>query len=274
MSVKFRSIHAVLIAALAAMLGWTLPALPAETDDGARILIAHPQLQDALYGSTILFAKPMPDGSSLGFILNKPTPVTLGQLFPRDGPSQKVIEPVFRDEPVRPDADTRVYVNPEGPFEIGGPSVHAGLTGRKNAIDTYGEYARHSGAALSGKDPSRIDRTGAYAARYAAKNVVAAGLADECEVLLSYAIGQARPVSVQVETFGTGRVSDTEIGARLEAQFDFRPAAIVRAFNLRQLPTLTKGGFYRRLAAYGHVGRMDIGLPWERTDKTAVLGSV
>jgi S-adenosylmethionine synthetase len=186
----------------------------------------------------------------------------------------QVIEPVFRDEPVRPDADTRVYVNPEGPFEIGGPSVHAGLTGRKNAIDTYGEYARHSGAALSGKDPSRIDRTGAYAARYAAKNVVAAGLADECEVLLSYAIGQARPVSVQVETFGTGRVSDTEIGARLEAQFDFRPAAIVRAFNLRQLPALTKGGFYRRLAAYGHVGRMDIGLPWERTDKTAVLGSV
>jgi len=187
---------------------------------------------------------------------------------------EHVIEPVFHDEPVRPDADTRVYVNPEGPFEIGGPSVHAGLTGRKNAIDTYGEYARHSGAALSGKDPSRIDRTGAYAARYAAKNVVAAGLADECEVLLSYAIGQARPVSVQVETFGTGRVSDTEIGARLEAQFDFRPAAIVRAFNLRQLPALTKGGFYRRLAAYGHVGRMDIGLPWERTDKIALLGSV
>ena len=184
---------------------------------------------------------------------------------------EHVIEPVFRDEPVRPDADTRVYVNPEGPFEIGGPSVHAGLTGRKNAIDTYGEYARHSGAALSGKDPSRIDRTGAYAARYAAKNVVAAGLADECEVLLSYTIGQARPVSVQVETFGTGRVSDTEIGARLEARFDFRPAAIVRAFNLRRRPALTKGGFYRRLAAYGHVGRMDIGLPWERTDKTAVL---
>jgi S-adenosylmethionine synthetase len=186
----------------------------------------------------------------------------------------QVIEPVFRDESVRPDADTRVYVNPEGPFEIGGPSVHAGLTGRKNAIDTYGEYARHSGAALSGKDPSRIDRTGAYAARYAAKNVVAAGLADECEVLLSYAIGQARPVSVQVETFGTGRVSDTEIGTRLETQFDFRPAAIVRAFNLRQLPALTKGGFYRRLAAYGHVGRMDIGLPWELTDKTMLLGSV
>jgi S-adenosylmethionine synthetase len=108
----------------------------------------------------------------------------------------------------------------------------------------------------------------------AAKNVVAAGLADECEVLLSYTIGQARPVSAQVETFGTGRVSDTEIGARLEAQFDFRPAAIVRAFNLRQLPALTKGGFYRRLAAYGHVGRMDIGLPWERTDKTAVLGAL
>jgi S-adenosylmethionine synthetase len=185
---------------------------------------------------------------------------------------EAVIDPVFRDEPVRPDAGTRIDVNPEGPFEIGGPSVHAGLTGRKNAIDTYGEYARHSAAALSGKDPSRIDRTGTYAARHAAKNVVAAGLADECEVQLSYAIGQARPVSVQVETFGTGRVSDAEIGARLEAQFDFRPAAIVRGFNLRRLPALTKGGFYRRLAAYGHVGRMDIGLPWERIDKAALLG--
>jgi S-adenosylmethionine synthetase len=183
-----------------------------------------------------------------------------------------VIVPVFFDEPVRPDENTRLFVNPDGPFNVGGPSVHSGLTGRKNAIDTYGEYSRHSSAALSGKDPLRIDRTGAYAARYAAKNVVAAGLADECEVHLSYTIGLSRPVSVEVETFGTGKRPDSEITAALKAHFDFRPAGIVRQFNLRHLPALTKGGFYRKLAAYGHVGRMDIGLPWELTDKVALLG--
>lgn len=183
-----------------------------------------------------------------------------------------VIEPAFFDEPVRPDENTRLFVNPDGPFNVGGPSVHSGLTGRKNAIDTYGEYSRHSSAALSGKDPLRIDRTGAYAARYAAKNVVAAGLADECEVHLSYTIGLSRPVSVEVETFGTGKHPDSEITAALKAHFDFRPAGIVRQFNLRHLPALTKGGFYRKLAAYGHMGRMDIGLPWELTDKVALLG--
>jgi S-adenosylmethionine synthetase len=185
---------------------------------------------------------------------------------------EHVIEPAFFDESIRPDATTEVFVNPNGPIPNGGPALHAGLTGRKNAIDTYGEFARHSGAALSGKDPRRIDRIGAYAARYAAKNVVAAGLASECEVTLSYTIGRARPVSVQVETFGTGKLSDAEIAARVEAHFDFRPAGIVRQFNLRHLPTLVKGGFYRKLAAYGHVGRMDIGLPWEVTDKISVLG--
>jgi S-adenosylmethionine synthetase len=149
--------------------------------------------------------------------------------------------------------------------------VHAGLTGRKTAIDTYGEYARHSGAALSGKDPSRIDRVGAYVARYAAKNVVAAGLADECEVQLSYSIGLSYPVSVQVETFASGRIADEAIATLLKKHFDFRPAGIIRQFNLRWLPSLVKGGFYRKLAAYGHVGRMDIGLPWEVTDKIAVL---
>jgi len=183
-----------------------------------------------------------------------------------------VIEPVFFDELVRPDENTRLFVNPEGPFNVGGPSVHSGLTGRKNAIDTYGEYSRHSSAALSGKDPLRVDRIGAYAARYAAKNVVAAGLADECEVHLSYTIGLSRPVSVEVETFGTGKRPDSEFTAALKAHFDFRPAGIVRQFNLRHLPALTKGGFYRKLAAYGHVGRMDIGLPWELTDKVALLG--
>lgn len=184
---------------------------------------------------------------------------------------EAVIGPVFSEEPVRPDEKTRIFINPEGPFIVGGPSVHSGLTGRKNAIDTYGEYSRHSGAALSGKDPARIDRIGAYAARYAAKNIVASGIADECEVHLSYSIGLARPVSIQVETFGTGRIPDTEIAARLERHFDFRVAGIIRQFNLRHLPSLVKGGFYRKLAAYGHVGRMDIGLPWELTDKLAVF---
>lgn len=183
----------------------------------------------------------------------------------------QVIGPVFRDEPVQPDDGTRIFINPEGPVPLGGPSLHAGLTGRKNAIDTYGEYARHSGAALSGKDPLRIDRVGAYVARYAAKNVVAAQLATECEVMLSYLNGQARPVSVQVETFGTGRVAEDEIARRIEQCIDLRPAGIVRQFRLRELPAVSKSGFYRRLAAYGHMGRLDFGLPWERTDRAAAL---
>jgi S-adenosylmethionine synthetase len=189
----------------------------------------------------------------------------------RRGLLDEVVGPVFREEPVRPDAATRVFVNPHGMFIGGGPAMHSGLTGRKNAIDTYGEYARHSGAALSGKDPLRIDRTGAYAARHAAKNVVAAGLAGECEVQLSYTIGQARPVSVQVETFGTGRIPDETIAGLIERHCELRPAGILRSFSLRRLPASIKGGFYRRLAAFGHVGRMDIGLPWEVTDKAALL---
>lgn len=184
---------------------------------------------------------------------------------------EAVIVPVFSDEPIRPDAKTRIFVNPDGPFIGGGPAVHSGVTGRKNAVDTYGEYSRQSEAALSGKDPLRIDRVGAYAARYAAKNVVAAGLADECEVQLSYSIGLSKPVSVQVETFGTGKISDDEIASLLLTHFDFRLAGIVKQFNLRHLPSTVKGGFYRKLAVYGHVGRMDIGLPWEITDKAALL---
>jgi S-adenosylmethionine synthetase len=184
---------------------------------------------------------------------------------------EAIVDFVFQDEPIRPDDKTRLFINPDGPFLVGGPSVHSGLTGRKNAIDTYGEYSRHSGAALSGKDPTRIDRVGAYVARYAAKNVVAAGLAAECEVQLSYSIGLSRPVSVQVETFGTGAIPDEEIATRLSQHFDFRLAGILRQFNLRHLPATVRGGFYRKLAAYGHVGRMDIGLPWEVTDKAALL---
>jgi S-adenosylmethionine synthetase len=200
------------------------------------------------------------------YLPDTPAPAAL-----RDDLLDLVIEPAFVDEEVRPDADTRIFVNPGGPLVVGGPTVHSGLTGRKTAIDTYGEYARHSGAALSGKDPSRIDRVGAYAARYAAKNIVAAGLAEECEVQLSYTVGLPRPVSVQVETFGTGRLPEAEIGARVEQNFDLRPAGIVRDFNARRLPSVFKGRFYSRLASYGHMGRLDVGLPWEVTDKAGQL---
>jgi S-adenosylmethionine synthetase len=182
-----------------------------------------------------------------------------------------VITPVFKQEEIRPDEQTKIFINPDRPFITGGPSIHSGLTGRKNAVDTYGEYSRQAEAALSGKDPSRIDRVGAYAARYAAKNVVAAGLARECEVHLSYSIGFAQPVSIQVETFGTAHIPDTEIARRLQNHFDFRLGAIIGDFNLRFLPATLKGGFYRKLAAYGHIGRMDMGLPWEKVDKVALL---
>ncbi len=185
---------------------------------------------------------------------------------------ETVIEPVFENEIIKPDRDTRIFINPDGPFIIGGPAAHSGLTGRKNAIDTYGEYSRHSGAALSGKDPTRIDRVGAYAARYAAKNIVAAGLADECEVQLSYSIGLARPVSIQVETFGTGKIPDEDIKVLLEKHFDFRLAGIIKQFNLRFLPALNKEGFYKQLTTYGHVGRTDLALlPWEETNKIGIL---
>jgi S-adenosylmethionine synthetase len=192
----------------------------------------------------------------------------------QDDLKEAVIEFVFQEEEIKPDKDTHLFINPDGLLIGGGPAMHAGLTGRKTAVDTYGEYARHSGAALSGKDPCRIDRVGAYAARYAAKNVVAAGLADECEVQLSYSIGLSHPVSIQVETFGTGRVADEAIATLLKQHFDFRLAGIIKQFNLRRLPSLMQGGFYRKLAAYGHVGRLDIDLPWEVTDKTAVLGEL
>jgi len=183
----------------------------------------------------------------------------------------RVLSPAFKDESIRPDDKTAIFINPVGIIMVGGPSVHSGLTGRKNAMDTYGEYSRYCGSALSGKDMLRIDRIGAYAARYAAKNVVAAGLAEECEVQLSYSIGLSRPVSIQVETFDTGKIPDEEIAMLLDKHFDFRMAGILRQFRLRSLPATTKGGFYRKLAAYGHVGRMDIDLPWEKTDRIGAL---
>jgi S-adenosylmethionine synthetase len=183
-----------------------------------------------------------------------------------------VITPVLGEQPIAPDGDTHYFINPEGPVIGGGPAVHSGLTGRKTGIDTYGEYARHSGAALSGKDPMRIDRVGAYAARYAAKNAVAAGLAGECEVQLSYSIGSAGPVSLRVRTFGRGRIDDDEIARRLRDTFDFRIGAIVRDLRLRRLPGEHPQGFYRRLATYGHMGRTDLDAPWEQTDRAAQLG--
>ncbi|MGD8529294.1 MAG: methionine adenosyltransferase [Methyloceanibacter sp.] len=183
-----------------------------------------------------------------------------------------LISGAFVDEEFRPDSDTNIHIHAGAPYEGGGPARHAGLTGRKNGVDTYGEIARQSGAALSGKDPSRIDRVGAYAARHAAKNVIAAGLAERCEVHLAYEIGQARPISISVETFGTGTVSDDTIARRLENHLDFRPPAITRRFGLRSRPArLGNQGFYQPLATYGHFGRAELDLPWEALDAVEAL---
>ena len=181
-----------------------------------------------------------------------------------------VVEPVLAKEKIHLDERAQVFVNPEGPLIGGGPAAHSGLTGRKTGIDTYGEYARHSGTGLSGKDPLRIDRVGAYAARYAAKNLVASGLAGECEVQLSYSIGSAGPVSLRVRTFGSSEVDEKELAARLTKAMDFRLGAIVRDMRLQQLPA-EKSGFYQKLAVYGQMGRIDVGAPWENTDKVGAL---
>jgi S-adenosylmethionine synthetase len=186
--------------------------------------------------------------------------------------TRAVIEPVISAEKVTFDKRTRVLINPEGAY-AGGPMNHSGLTGRKNAVDTYGEYSRHSGKALSGKDPMRIDRIGVYAARYAAKNIVAAGLAGECEVVLSYATGETQPVTLMAQTNGTGRVDDARLTEALYSHFDFRPAAILKQFRLRRLSGESPTGFYQHLAAYGHFGRTDLDLPWERTDQVEALQS-
>jgi len=186
---------------------------------------------------------------------------------------EQVIRPAFADQPFAPDERTRIQINPEGAVFEGGPALHAGLTGRKNGVDTYGGFSRQSSAALSGKDPTRIDRIGAYAARHAAKNIVAAGLAEQCEVQLSYSIGIAEPVSVRVETYGTGRLDDDTLTDRVARHFDFRPGGIIRRLRLRQLATMCHGDLYRRLAVYGHVGRSDLDLPWEATDEAEALRS-
>ncbi len=175
---------------------------------------------------------------------------------------KNIITPVVPAEFI--DENTKIYVNPTGRFVTGGPQGDSGLTGRKIIVDTYGGYSRHGGGAFSGKDPTKVDRSAAYAARYVAKNVVAAGLAKKCEVQLAYAIGVAQPVSIRVDTFGTGTVAEEKIEQAVKKVFDLTPAAIIKTLDLRK-------PVYRQVAAYGHVGRSDIELSWEKTDKTEAI---
>ncbi|MCS5694218.1 methionine adenosyltransferase [Cyanobium sp. FGCU-6] len=181
-----------------------------------------------------------------------------------------VVEPATNDLTLRPSREsTRFLVNPTGKFVVGGPQGDAGLTGRKIIVDTYGGYARHGGGAFSGKDPTKVDRSAAYAARWVAKALVAAGLARKAEVQLSYAIGVARPVSILVESFGTSVLSNADLTALVQEHFDLRPGAIIQAFGLRTLPGQRSGRFYQDVAAYGHFGRSDLNLPWEDVDAIA-----
>ena len=186
--------------------------------------------------------------------------VELSQI--REDVKKYVIEPIVPANLI--DENTKIFVNPTGRFVIGGPMGDSGLTGRKIIVDTYGGYSRHGGGAFSGKDPTKVDRSAAYAARYVAKNVVAAGLAKKCEIQLAYAIGVAKPVSVMVDTFGTGVLKDSELGDIINEVFDLRPAAIIDTLKLRN-------PIYKQLAAYGHVGRTDCDVMWEKTDKVQIL---
>lgn len=180
----------------------------------------------------------------------------------REDMIREVITPVIPENLL--DQNTKIYVNPTGRFVVGGPAGDTGLTGRKIIVDTYGGYARHGGGAFSGKDPTKVDRSACYAARYIAKNVVAAGLADRCEVEVAYAIGVARPVSVMIDTFGTGKVPEEVISTAVQKYFDLRPAAIIKRFDLRR-------PIYAQVAAYGHMGREDLNLPWEKRDLAPLL---
>ncbi|WP_405080886.1 methionine adenosyltransferase [Paenibacillus chitinolyticus] len=175
---------------------------------------------------------------------------------------EHVIKPIVPEQFL--DENTNYFINPTGRFVIGGPQGDAGLTGRKIIVDTYGGYARHGGGAFSGKDPTKVDRSGAYAARYVAKNLVAAGLAEKCEVQLAYAIGVAKPVSISIDTFGTGKVSEEKLVELIRKHFDLRPAGIIKQLDLRR-------PIYKQTAAYGHFGRNDLDVPWERTDKAELL---
>ena len=193
------------------------------------------------------------------------TNVDISQKKLQEDIQEMIIEPIFKEEELKPFLKTRIFINPNGPVK-GGPAYHSGLAGRKNGIDTYGEYCRHSGKALSGKDPIRIDRIGAYAARYAAKNIVAAGLAKECEIMLSYSMGLTKPVTFNIETFGTGKYDDDKILSIVKDHFDFRLGGILKKFNLRHLPAERSGKIFQQLSTYGHMGRVELDLPWEKTD--------
>ena len=175
---------------------------------------------------------------------------------------KKVVDEIIPQDLL--DENTKYFINPTGRFVIGGPEGDSGLTGRKIIVDTYGGYAPHGGGAFSGKDPTKVDRSAAYMARYIAKNIVAAGLAERCEIELAYAIGVAQPVSVLIDTAGTGKLPDSELEKIVRSQFDLRPAAIIKALNLRR-------PIYEQTAAYGHFGRKDVDLPWERTDRVEAL---
>jgi S-adenosylmethionine synthetase len=223
------------------------------------------------------------DGKPIGIdtiLISTQHTETIGDISDNDAVQAKikqdlwdyVVKPVFSDINIKPDANTRFLVNPTGKFVIGGPQGDSGLTGRKIIVDTYGGYARHGGGAFSGKDPTKVDRSACYACRYVAKNIVAAGLAEKCEVQVSYAIGVARPVSIMVETFGTGKIEEEKLLDLVKEHFELRPAGIIQTFNLRRLPSQRKDGrFYQDVAAYGHFGRSDLDLPWEATDKADVL---
>jgi S-adenosylmethionine synthetase len=227
---------------------------------------------------TVLYEDGKPIGIDTILVSTQHTP-TIGDLVTDTAVQAKIKEdlwsqvvlPAFHNITVKPDHRTRFLVNPTGKFVIGGPQGDSGLTGRKIIVDTYGGYSRHGGGAFSGKDPTKVDRSAAYACRYVAKNIVAAGLAEKCEIQLSYAIGVARPVSIMVDTFGTGKVDDDRLLELVKQHFELRPAGIIQAFDLQRLPRDRNGCFYQDVAAYGHFGRNDLDLPWEQLDKTDLL---
>ncbi|MCD8159568.1 MAG: methionine adenosyltransferase [Clostridiales bacterium] len=207
---------------------------------------------------TVIYEDGKPVGVDTVVISTQHSPLARNEDIYRDIKEQ-VIKAVIPAELMS--EETKIHINPTGRFVIGGPTGDCGLTGRKIIVDTYGGYARHGGGAFSGKDPTKVDRSAAYAARYVAKNIVASGIADKCEIQLSYAIGIAKPTSVLVDTFGTGKIPDDEIQKIAEENFDLRPGAIIRDLNLRR-------PIYKQTSAYGHFGRNDLDLPWEKTDKT------